>query len=134
MIKVSDLNDGNFVIFCMMSYDNPSGYTDSEFFSDVSRIKYIKKLLTRYKTGSDLKERLILNHLIVLSNVFGREALARIVWLKMEDHLEQIKPFMIALGLLPSVVRGVNGKDHLTDDVAMDEGIVDTLRRIGETS
>jgi hypothetical protein len=117
-------------MFAFKHYDNPSAVDDKEFFEDISRIKYIKKLLTRYKTSGDLKERLILNHLIILSNVFGRDALAKIIWLKMEDQLDMIKPFMICLGILPERIYNVNGKTHETDDIPLDYEIIKVLRNI----
>jgi len=125
-----DLNDGNFLIFCAKNYQNPSVTTDLEFIQDVRRIKYAKKLISRYRTTGDLKERLILNHLTVLNNVFGRTALARIIWLKMDGYLPEIKPFMIALGILPKYILNVKGKNYDTDDVPLNQNIVAVLRRI----
>lgn len=128
-----DLTDDNFILFCTKYYDNPSTHTDDEFWEDLRRIKYIKKLLTRFKTNGELKDRLILNHLIVLSNVFGIEPLSKIIWLKMADYLPQIKPFMLALGILPDYVTGVCGKTYITDDVPLDINIVAVLRKIKES-
>ena len=125
-----DLNDGNFLIFCAKNYQNPSATTDLEFIQDVRRIKYAKKLISRYRTTGDLKERLILNHLTILNNVFGRTALSRIIWLKMDGYLPEIKPFMIALGILPKYIMHVKGKNHDTDDVPLDLNIVTVLRKI----
>ena len=125
-----DLTDANFLIFCAKNYQNPSATTDLEFIQDVRRIKYAKKLISRYRTTGDLKERLILNHLTVLNNVFGRTALARIIWLKMDGYLPEIKPFMIALGILPKYIMHVKGKTWDTDDVPLDMNIVTVLRKI----
>jgi len=127
---VDNLTDENFIIFCSKAYDDSSALSDEEFFDDLSRLKNIRKLLNRYKTTGEINERLILNHLIILSNVFSRDILVKIVWLKLYDFLPIIKPFMIALGLLPVVVYKVNGKDYLTDDVEMDESIIKILRKI----
>ena len=125
-----DLNDTNFLLFCAINYNNPSATTDEEFLEDIRRIKYTKKLISRYKSTGNLKERLILNHLITLNNVFGNKALVRIIWLKMENYLPQVKPFLIALNILPKYVYNVKGKKWDTDDVPLDMTIVAVLRKI----
>ena len=78
-----------------------------------------------------LKERLILNHLIILSNVFGPEIACKIIFLKMKDQLKYLKPFMILLNILPNVLCNV-GEDKIinTDIVPMDKNIVKALRKI----
>src|ERR1700744_2846173 len=94
------LNDKNFVIYCAKNYNNPTCTGSEEFFEDVKRVKYIKKLITRYIESGDLKERLILNHIIVLENVFNPIALNRILYLKIENQFGYIKPFLILTGML----------------------------------
>ncbi len=114
------------------AYENPQGYSTEEFLEDLKRVKYIKKLLTRYVERGELKERLILNHLIVMCNVFGPEMTVRIVFLKMKDNLPQVKPFLELLQILPRFVRGI-GKDTSvtdTDAIEMDDTIVQALRAI----
>lgn len=125
-----DLNEGNFLLFCAKNYQNPSVTTDLEFMEDIRRLKYIKKLLTRFKTTGELKERLILNHLTVLLNVFGREAAVRIIWLKMTDYLSEMRPFLIALGVDPKKVMRVKGKNHDVDEIPLDVNIIAVLRKI----
>lgn len=119
-------------MYCMKCYDNPNCSGMHEFYEDLSRIKYIKKLLTRYVQTGELQERLILNHLIILNNVFGPEALTKIVVLKMQNQLQYIKPFMLLLNILPTLVMNVGkeGNKVYTDDIVMDQGIVDKLRKI----
>lgn len=125
------LNDENFVLFASKKYFNTQCTTDTEFFEDLSRIKYIKKLLTRYVETGELKERLILNHLIVLNNVFGYEHLARILYLKMENQFTMIKPFLVLLNIMPDDIENVRkaGKRDLTA-IQMDPVIVERLRKI----
>jgi hypothetical protein len=125
------LNDENFVLFTSKKYLNTQCTTDTEFFEDLSRIKYIKKLLTRYVETGELKERLILNHLIVLNNVFGYEYLARILYLKMENQFNMIKPFLVLLNIMPDEIEDVRkrGKLDLTG-IQMDPVIVEKLRGI----
>lgn len=125
------LNDANFLIYCAKHYDNPQCHSTEEFIEDMKRIKYIKKLLTRYIESGELKERLILNHLIILSNVFPPPHLSRILYLKMKSQFGYIKPFLILLNVLPEKL--FNIKDENTIDVnmiAMDEQIITELRKI----
>lgn len=125
------LTDANFVMYAMKHYDNPQCCSIDEFNEDINRFKYIKKLLTRYIKEGDLQERLILNHLIVLNNVFGATPLVRMLFLKLDKHLMYIKPFLILLNLLPDKVYGI-GKEKIidTDIIPMDQHIITVLRQI----
>jgi hypothetical protein len=126
-----NLTDENFLIYCAKHYDNPQCHSTEEFMEDLKRIKYIKKLLTRYVEGGDLKERLILNHIIILSNVFGAEHLARILYLKMKYQYKYIKPFLVLLNIMPE--RLLNIKDEKlidTNMISMDETIIKQLRKL----
>jgi hypothetical protein len=113
---------------CAKNYRNYG--SDTEFLSDIRRVRYLKKLFTRYNSSGDLKMRLILTHLTILSNVFGREFLAKIIWLKLRDTLPQIKPFMVALGLDIRYILGVEGENYQFDDVQLDPTIIKLLRDI----
>ena len=125
-----NLTDDNFLIYCAKYYDNPSCQSTEEFFEDLKRIKYIKKLITRYIENGDLKERLILNHLTILYNIFGPEHLCRILYLKMELQFKYIKPFLILLDILPEKIFNVKGKTISIDLIPMDERIIETLRAV----
>lgn len=125
------LNDENFLIYAAKVYDNPQCFTTEEFVEDLNRIKYIKKLLTRYIETGELKERLILNHLMVLSNVFGPTHLPRILWLKMEKQFKYVKPFLVLLNVMPDEIENVRKKGKiLTAAVPMDQGVINHLRQI----
>jgi hypothetical protein len=125
-----DLNDANFLLYAAKSYDKPNCVW-SEFEEDLNRIQYIKRLLTKYYTSSILRERLVLNHITIFYNVFGVEAATRMLFLKMDERdLESIKPFLIFLNYLPDVVRGVNGKDIITSNIKLDQGVIECLRKI----
>ena len=102
-MKVFDkLTNRNFELFASQNYNNPECESVDEFKEDLSRFKYLKRLLRRYETSEDLQERLILNHLIVIYNVFGIEAANRMVWFKVnEEHWHFIKPFLVFLNYLP---------------------------------
>lgn len=126
------LTHENFLLFAAKHYENPNCSGIAEFQDDINRIKYIKKLITRYIQSGDLQERLILNHLTILNNVFGPTALVKIIFLKMEKQLAYIKPFLILLNICPNVVLNV-GKDGnriYPDDIPMDQGVIAALRRI----
>lgn len=127
----SELNDSTYLLYCAQRYDGRFCPTTEEFQNDMKRITYIKKLITRYVETGDLKERLILNHIIVLNNVFGADATCRILWFKLEKQMKYIKPFLILLNILPSVLYNINGKKIIiTDDVDMDSTIIQALRKI----
>ena len=73
-MKFNELNEGNYQLFAIKFYDNPQALTKEDFEDDLKRIKYIKRLLKRYRNTGELKVHLILNHLIVLFNVFNDAA------------------------------------------------------------
>ena len=125
------LNDSNFMLFCAKHYDNSKYASTEEFYEDLSRIKYIKKLITRYTQDNDLKERLILNHIIILNNCFGPEALNKILYLKLKDHMKYVKPFLIMLNILPEKIHNVNNEIVIdTNTIEMDQGIIKRLRKV----
>ena len=125
------LTNDNFLIYCAKFYDNPQCHSTEEFFEDLNRIKYIKKLITRYVENSDLRERLILNHLIVLSNVFGAHHLCRILYLKLKDQFEYVKPFLLLLNILPDIINDVGEEKIIyTDMIPMNEVIIKKLREL----
>ena len=101
----------------------------SEFEEDLNRILYLKRLLTKYYATKILKDRLIMNHIIVLYNVFGIEAATRMLFYKLDERdLEVIKPFLIFLNFLPDIVYGVNGKNITTADIKLDQEAIRCLR------
>jgi hypothetical protein len=125
------LSDDNFLIYCAKNYDNPQCHSTEEFIEDLKRIKYIKKLITRYIDSGELKDRLILNHLIILYNVFGAEHMARILYLKMKVQFKYIKPFLILLGVLPEKIYNIRDEAVInTDSILMDDVIVQALRKV----
>lgn len=126
------IDDANYLLFTAKHYDNPQCQDVQEFYEDLRRIKYIKKLVTRYQITGELKERLILNHLIILNNVFGPTVLCKILFLKMFKQMEYVKPFLVLMNVLPEKVEGIgkNGSSYYTDVIPMDDHIVATLRKI----
>ena len=125
------LTDDNFLIYCARHYDNPQCHSTEEFIEDLKRIKYIKKLITRYVDSGELKDRLILNHLIILYNVFGADHVARILYLKMRGQFKYIKPFLILLGILPDKLYNIREEISIdTTVIPMDDNIVHILRKV----
>ena len=81
-----ELNEENFTLFAIRHYDNPQCTSTEEFYEDIRRFRYLKRLLRRYYNSGELRERLILNHLIILNNVFGVENAVRMLQYKIDDE------------------------------------------------
>ena len=127
---IGNLSDDNFMIYAMKAYDKPNCIM-SEFEEDLKRIKYVKRLIKRYKATGELKERLILNHIIILSNVFGVEASVRMLFYKLdEDDFEVLKTFLLFLNFMPKIIRGIGTKDLLSSDVSVDLFVGKRLRDV----
>lgn len=125
------LRDDNFLLIAQALYDNPQCTTDEEFFDDLARMKYLKKLLTRYEETGELKERLILNHIVVLNNVFGPDHLARMLYLKMSKQFTMIKPFLEFLSIMPEYIVNVRVEERIpASTIASDERIARALESI----
>lgn len=106
-------------------YNNPTCTGMNEFYEDLSRIKYIKRLLLRFKKGGDLKERLVLNHIIILQNIFGVEATVRILFFKLNPEIHsQLKSFLEYLNYLPvycpETTIDLISTDHRVDRILRD--------------
>lgn len=115
-MKFGILNDDNFMMFAMQHYDNPVCKGIQEFNDDLTRVKYIKRLLNRYDKTKDLKERLILNHIILLNNVFGNEACSRILFFKVCPKLHPyLKSFLEYLNILPKTIPEADLSKILSD-------------------
>jgi hypothetical protein len=129
------LTDKNYILYCARHYLVDKHYTTDEFLEDVNRIKYIKKLVTRYIENDELRERLILNHIIVLNNCFGPIVTCKILYLKLKSQWKYIKPFLVMLDILQEKIYNV-GDDLViyTDQIDMDQGIIDKLRNLQNAS
>ena len=96
------LTESNYIRYAMNHYDNPQCTGIGEFEEDMARLVYLKRLFRRYKKSGILRDRLILNHLIVFCNVFGVEAGCRLLFFRIEGDLHYIlKAFLVFLGYLP---------------------------------
>ena len=122
MMIFDELTEQNVLLYAAKHYYKPQFSDIEEFYEDLKRFKYIKRLLNRYLEQGELAERLILNHLIVIFNSFGIEAALNILDLKLDDkHWPVMKPFLIYLRYI---------KDDQYTGIAMDQHVVDVLRKI----
>jgi len=130
-MKFADLTEENFLMFSMREYNNMQCTDVEEFYDDLKKVKYIKRLFNIYKNDGQLKERLILNHLITWYNVFPVQAGTRILFYKIEEHFwPMLKTFLIFLDRMPDKMEMVRGKEIKSTDIILDEGIVTRLRTI----
>ena len=114
----------------MKCYDSPNCVM-SEFEGDIKRTKYLKRLFRRYKVTKSLKERLILNHIILLNNVFGPEATTRILFYRIDERdYDILKTFLLYLNIMPNIVKGIRGKNIKVDEISLDMQIAETLRKL----
>lgn len=127
-MKVSDLTAEKFILFAAKYYDNPSCSSMKEFENDLKRIKYIKRLLRRYKKTGFLSERLILNHIILLHNMFN-DAIVPMLFVKFEEeYWSQLKTFLVFLNYLPESYQLTDTINEI--DIPLDILVVNKLRKI----
>lgn len=116
-----ELTDDNFVLYAMKHYDNPNCKGLSEFQDDLKKFRYLKRLFRKYRAGSGLKERLIINHIIVIYNLFGIEASTKMLFFKIDEkNWPQLKSFLLYLNLMPA--------DNMLVDADLD--VLNSLRKI----
>ena len=121
------LNDDNFMIYAMKAYENPQCTGIDEFHEDLNRVKYIKRLLRKYKRDGVIRERLILNHIIIFCNVFGIQEGLRILFFRVEKDLwVELKTFLVMLNYIPDRMDG----DEDFNSISIDEVIADKLRSL----
>jgi len=119
---MDNLNEKNLLLYAAKNYYNPRFSDIDEFYEDLKRFKYIKRLINRYLDDKALSERLILNHLVVIFNAFGIEPSLNMLEVKLEErHWPVIKPFLIFLKYITN--------DQLIG-ITMDERVVEALRKI----
>jgi hypothetical protein len=119
----NELNDENFLLFAIKNYENPQGLTKDDFEKDLNHLKYIKRLLKRYKNTGDLKINLILNHFIILYNIFG-DATTSMLFYKLERDLwPTMKTFIVFLNKLPDFPH------CMIHDIELDDYCLNQLNR-----
>lgn len=125
-----DLNESNVLLYAVKCYDKPN-CIKSEFNEDYKTFRYIKRLLHRYRLTGNLKERLLLNHLILCQNVFGIEATTRILFLRInEKDYSSLKTLLVYTSAMPEVVKGIRGRDIRSSDILLDQVLVNILRSL----
>jgi len=125
------LTDDTFEPYAMKHYTNDCCISMDEFYDDLKRVRYIRALVRRYAASNDLRERLILNHLIALGNVFSIEAVVKMVLFKLEEsEYSIIKPFLDYLNFMPKIVYDVAGKDIWSSEIREDKYVIKKLKEI----
>ena len=123
-MRFDELNESNYLLFAIKFYDNPQAVTKDDFESDLKRIRYVKRLLKRYKNSGELKVHLILNHLIILFNVFN-DATVPLLFYNLEEELwPSIKSFLLFLNRIPEYPKTV------ISDINADENCLEQLKAL----
>ena len=123
-MKFDMITEENYMLFAMKVYENPQCKSMNEFHEDMNRIKYLKRLFKKYKSTGVLRERLILNHIIILYNVFGIQSATRILFARLDKELHPIlKTFLVFLHMFPE-----NIPETDLVSIPLDKRITDRLR------
>ncbi len=129
-MSFDDLTSENILLYAVKAYDKPNMLM-SEFKEDMKRFNYLKRLFRRYRKDGEIRERLVINHLVILYNVFGIEVATRLLFYKMsKDDYIALKTFLLFLNYMPNVVRGIKGQDIFSSDISVDMKIAEILRQI----
>ena len=117
-----ELNEENFTLFAIRHYDNPQCTSTEEFYEDIRKFRYLIRLLKRYHKNGELRERLILNHLIVLNNLFGVENTTRMLEYKLEkEYWPVLKTCLLYLGYI---------EEDWRQEIPLESEVVDRLREL----
>jgi len=117
-----EITKDNWLLFAQQNYDNPTLEKEQEFYDDIKRFKYLKRLFRKYKVAGNLKHRLVLNHIIVLNNVFGVEAACTLLLFKMDkQYWSCLKSFLNYLNYL---------YPHELNEIAEDMNITNQLKEL----
>ena len=122
-MRFDELNESNYLLFAIKFYDNPQSVTRDDFESDLKRIRYVKRLLKRYKNSGELKVHLILNHLIILFNVFNDATVPLLFYNLEEDLWPSIKSFLVFLKRVPEYPKTV------VNDIEPDYNCLEELKK-----
>ena len=127
-MSFDDLTNDNILIYAVKAYDKPNCIM-SEFKEDMKRFNYLKRLFKRYRKVGELREQLVLNHLVVICNVFGPEVATRILFFKMsKDDFSALKTYLLFLSCMPERVKGIKGHDLISSEIPVDMTIAEILR------
>lgn len=129
-MSFDDLCSENVMLYAIKVYDKPNCIM-SEFKEDMKRFNYLKRLFFRHRKTGEIKERLILNHIVVLYNIFGPEAATRLLFFKLaKEDYSSLKTYLIFLSYMPDKITGIKGIDILSSDISINMPIAEELRRI----
>jgi hypothetical protein len=125
-----DVNHDNYMLLAIKCYDRPNAIM-SEFAEDYKRVKYIKRQIGKFLNTGSIRTRLVLNHVIVLSNVFGADFTTRLLYLKLDkEHYPILKTFLLFLNYQPDFIRWIEGEMMVSADIPVNQAIADELRKI----
>jgi hypothetical protein len=129
-MSFENLTDDNILLYAAKAYDKPNCIM-SEFSDDMKKLNYLKRLFHRYRKHGEIKERLILNHIVILNNLFGPEATSKLLFFSMnEQDYSALKTFLLFLNIMPNRIRGINGKDIISSNILIDMEVADNLRNL----
>ena len=127
-MSFDDLTNDNILLYAAKAYDKPNCIM-SEFKEDMKRFNYLKRLFKRYRKVGELREQLVLNHLVVICNVFSPEVATRILFFKMaKDDFPALKTYLLFLSCMPERVKGIKGHDIISSEIPVDMTIAEVLR------
>ena len=126
-MRFNELTNENYLMFALLHYDNPHCVDIKEYFEDVRKLKYIKRLFNRYKEDGVIKERLILNHIISFYNVFDFDAATRLLFFRVgKEYHSLLKTFLVYLNRMPDKIN----ENLYSSDIHLDEKIIEILRNL----
>jgi hypothetical protein len=127
-----ELTEDNFTLYAIKHYDNPACKGIAEFEDDLKRFRYIKRLFRKYTAGKGLNERLIVNHLVVIYNLFGPEAATRMLFFKIEKkYWSQLKTFLVYLSYMPvGFIIESQGNTLEGYEIPIDNTVTEALNKI----
>ena len=129
-MSFDELSSENIMLFAVKSYDKPNCIM-SEFKEDMKRFNYLKRLFYRHRKVGEIKEQLIMNHLMVLYNVFGVEAATRLLFYKIaKEDYPALKTYLLFLSCMPEKIKGIKGHDIISSEIPVDIKIANILREI----
>ena len=126
-MRFNELTNENYLMYALLHYDNPHCIDIKEYFEDVRKLKYIKRLFNRYKEDGVIKERLILNHIISFYNVFDFDAATRLLFFRVgKEYHSLLKTFLVYLNRMPDKIN----ENLYSSDIHLDEKIIEILRNL----
>lgn len=129
-MSFENLTEDNIMLYAAKAYDKPNCIM-SEFTEDMKRLNYLKRLFRRYRKHGEMRERLILNHIVVLYNLFGAEVTTRLLFFSSnKEDYSILKTYLVFLNLMPEKVFGIKGIDIISSDIHIDMNIANELRNI----